>query len=216
MNNGGIFKKKITAPLLLVLLVYQVFVVVIFVDENVNLHCSTDFIWETVSKFYCLFLNLYLTCWVHWGSTIRSVTFKSKPHSTGLWVFCLLPRAQEAYETRPVYTGDRAVSTPRRFHLYDSRMWNKKKKSVMGGFSLTCVCINHHRRPCICVPAIWMLTCMRGPLCVQLCGGGVMAGAEVTVSPGHLMAVKEEEAGESSGNDHKAQVILHLQPILHG
>lgn len=43
-----------------------------------------------------------------------------------------------------------------------------------------------------------------------------MAGAEVTVSPGHLMAVKEEEAGESSGNNHKAQVILHLQPILHG
>lgn len=45
---------------------------------------------------------------------------------------------------------------------------------------------------------------------------GVMAGAEVTVSPGHLMAVKEEEAGGSSGNNHKAQVILHLQPILHG
>lgn len=42
-----------------------------------------------------------------------------------------------------------------------------------------------------------------------------MAGAEVTVSPGHLLTVKEEE-GESSGNNHKAQVILHLQPILHG
>lgn len=45
--------------------------------------------------------------------------------------------------------------------------------------------------------------------------GGVMAGAEVTVSSGELMTVKEEE-GESSGNDHKTQVILHLQPILQG
>ncbi|XP_035018359.1 glucocorticoid modulatory element-binding protein 1 [Hippoglossus stenolepis] len=42
-----------------------------------------------------------------------------------------------------------------------------------------------------------------------------MAGAEVTVSSGELMAIKEEE-GESSGNNHKTQVILHLQPILHG
>lgn len=45
--------------------------------------------------------------------------------------------------------------------------------------------------------------------------GGVMAGAEVAVSSGDLMTVKEEE-GESSGNNHKTQVILHLQPILHG
>lgn len=66
-----------------------------------------------------------------------------------------------------------------------------------------------------CVPVVWLLTCMRGPLCVQLRVGGAMAGAEVTVSPGHLLTVKEEE-GESSGNNHKAQVILHLQPILHG
>uniref|UniRef100_A0A3Q1GED5 Glucocorticoid modulatory element-binding protein 1-like n=1 Tax=Acanthochromis polyacanthus TaxID=80966 RepID=A0A3Q1GED5_9TELE len=42
-----------------------------------------------------------------------------------------------------------------------------------------------------------------------------MAGAEVTVSSRELMAVKEEE-GECSGNNHKTQVILHLQPILHG
>uniref|UniRef100_A0A8C9Z719 SAND domain-containing protein n=1 Tax=Sander lucioperca TaxID=283035 RepID=A0A8C9Z719_SANLU len=42
-----------------------------------------------------------------------------------------------------------------------------------------------------------------------------MAGAEVAVSSGDLMTVKEEE-GESSGNNHKTQVILHLQPILHG
>ncbi|CAK6976205.1 glucocorticoid modulatory element-binding protein 1-like [Scomber scombrus] len=42
-----------------------------------------------------------------------------------------------------------------------------------------------------------------------------MADAEVTVSSGDLMMVKEEE-GESSGNNHKTQVILHLQPILHG
>ncbi|CAJ1061587.1 glucocorticoid modulatory element-binding protein 1-like isoform X2 [Xyrichtys novacula] len=42
-----------------------------------------------------------------------------------------------------------------------------------------------------------------------------MAGAEVTVSSGDLMMLKEEE-GEASGNDHKTQVILHLQPILHG
>ncbi|XP_038567708.1 glucocorticoid modulatory element-binding protein 1-like isoform X1 [Micropterus salmoides] len=42
-----------------------------------------------------------------------------------------------------------------------------------------------------------------------------MAGAEVTVSSGDLMALKEEE-GESSGSNHKTQVILHLQPILHG
>lgn len=65
----------------------------------------------------------------------------------------------------------------------------------------------------VCV--IWMLTCVLGPLCVQLCGEGVMADAEVTVSSGDLMTVKEEE-GESSGNNHKTQVILHLQPILHG
>nr|XP_046254874.1 glucocorticoid modulatory element-binding protein 1-like [Scatophagus argus] len=42
-----------------------------------------------------------------------------------------------------------------------------------------------------------------------------MAGAEVIVSSGDLMTVKEEE-GESSGDNHKTQVILHLQPILHG
>ncbi|XP_070768770.1 glucocorticoid modulatory element-binding protein 1-like [Enoplosus armatus] len=42
-----------------------------------------------------------------------------------------------------------------------------------------------------------------------------MAGAEVTVSSGDLMTVKEAE-GESSGNNHKTQVILHLHPILHG
>ncbi|XP_019131600.2 glucocorticoid modulatory element-binding protein 1 isoform X3 [Larimichthys crocea] len=42
-----------------------------------------------------------------------------------------------------------------------------------------------------------------------------MAGAEVIVSSGDLMTVKEEE-GEFSGNNHKTQVILHLQPILHG
>ncbi|XP_034552820.1 glucocorticoid modulatory element-binding protein 1-like isoform X2 [Notolabrus celidotus] len=42
-----------------------------------------------------------------------------------------------------------------------------------------------------------------------------MAGAEVTVSSGDLMMLKEEE-GEASGSDHKTQVILHLQPILQG
>ncbi|KAM4633035.1 glucocorticoid modulatory element-binding protein 1-like isoform 2-T2 [Polymixia lowei] len=41
-----------------------------------------------------------------------------------------------------------------------------------------------------------------------------MAGAEVTVCSGDVMMVKEEE-GEPSHN-HKTQVILHLQPILHG
>ncbi len=45
--------------------------------------------------------------------------------------------------------------------------------------------------------------------------GGVMAGAEVIVSSGDLMMVKGEE-GASSDNNHKTQVILHLQPILHG
>lgn len=44
---------------------------------------------------------------------------------------------------------------------------------------------------------------------------GAMAGAEVTVSPGDLITVKAEEE-ESNGNNHKAQVILHLQPLLHG
>ncbi|XP_061772057.1 glucocorticoid modulatory element-binding protein 1-like isoform X2 [Nerophis ophidion] len=43
----------------------------------------------------------------------------------------------------------------------------------------------------------------------------VRRGAEVIVSAGDLMMEKEEE-GESSGNNHKTQVILHLQPILHG
>ncbi|KAM3873407.1 glucocorticoid modulatory element-binding protein 1-like [Diretmus argenteus] len=41
-----------------------------------------------------------------------------------------------------------------------------------------------------------------------------MAGAEVTVSSGDVMMAAEEE-GEPSSN-HKTQVILHLQPILHG
>ncbi|XP_071326637.1 glucocorticoid modulatory element-binding protein 1-like isoform X2 [Trachinotus anak] len=45
--------------------------------------------------------------------------------------------------------------------------------------------------------------------------GGAMAGAEVNVSSGDLIMAKEEE-GESSGNNHKTQVILHLHPILHG
>lgn len=42
-----------------------------------------------------------------------------------------------------------------------------------------------------------------------------MAGAEVIVSSGDLMTVKAEE-GESSDDTHKAQVILHLQPVLQG
>lgn len=54
-----------------------------------------------------------------------------------------------------------------------------------------------------------------GPSLRAALWGGVMAGAEVTVSSGELMTVKEEE-GESSGNNHKSQVILHLQPVLHG
>lgn len=42
-----------------------------------------------------------------------------------------------------------------------------------------------------------------------------MAGSEVIVSSGDLMKEKAEE-GESSGNNHKARVILHLQPVLQG
>ncbi|KAM8870123.1 glucocorticoid modulatory element-binding protein 1-like isoform 2-T2 [Spinachia spinachia] len=42
-----------------------------------------------------------------------------------------------------------------------------------------------------------------------------MAAAEVNVSSGELMTVWEEEEG-SSGNNHQTQVIVHLQPILHG
>ncbi|XP_037309173.2 glucocorticoid modulatory element-binding protein 1-like [Pungitius pungitius] len=42
-----------------------------------------------------------------------------------------------------------------------------------------------------------------------------MAAAEVNVSSGDLMTVREEEE-ESSGNNHKTEVIVHLQPILHG
>lgn len=45
--------------------------------------------------------------------------------------------------------------------------------------------------------------------------GGVMAAAEVNVSSGDLITVREEEE-ESSGNNHKTQVIVHLQPPLHG
>lgn len=54
-----------------------------------------------------------------------------------------------------------------------------------------------------------------GPCLRAALWGGAMAAAEVNVSSGELMTVKEEE-GESSGNNHKTQVILHLQPILHG
>lgn len=42
-----------------------------------------------------------------------------------------------------------------------------------------------------------------------------MAGAEVIMSSGDLMTGRAEE-GESSGNSHNAQVILHLQPVLQG
>ncbi|XP_040020582.2 glucocorticoid modulatory element-binding protein 1 isoform X2 [Gasterosteus aculeatus] len=42
-----------------------------------------------------------------------------------------------------------------------------------------------------------------------------MAAAEVNVSSGDLITVREEEE-ESSGNNHKTQVIVHLQPPLHG
>lgn len=42
-----------------------------------------------------------------------------------------------------------------------------------------------------------------------------MAGAEVSMSSEELMTVRDEE-GEYSGSDQKSQVILHLQPILHG
>ncbi|KAM7420504.1 hypothetical protein PAMA_014966 [Pampus argenteus] len=42
-----------------------------------------------------------------------------------------------------------------------------------------------------------------------------MACVEVIESSGDLMMLKEEE-GESSDNNHKTQVILHLQPILQG
>ncbi|XP_047454716.1 glucocorticoid modulatory element-binding protein 1-like isoform X2 [Mugil cephalus] len=76
--------------------------------------------------------------------------------------------------------------------------------------SLTCVCALNCVIACLC--AIWMSTRVLYPLCAQLCGEGVMAGAEVTVSSGEpVMPVKEEESA-----NHKAQVILHLQPILHG
>ncbi|TNN76230.1 Glucocorticoid modulatory element-binding protein 1 [Liparis tanakae] len=40
-----------------------------------------------------------------------------------------------------------------------------------------------------------------------------MAAAEFTVSSGDLMTVKEE-GGDSSGINHKTQVILHLQPMI--
>ncbi|CAI5663326.1 unnamed protein product [Oreochromis niloticus] len=42
-----------------------------------------------------------------------------------------------------------------------------------------------------------------------------MAGAQVTVSSGELMTAREEE-GEYSGTEQKSQVLLHLQPVLHG
>lgn len=42
-----------------------------------------------------------------------------------------------------------------------------------------------------------------------------MAGAEVIVSSGDLMSGEAEE-GEPCGSNQKAQVILHLQPILQG
>lgn len=42
-----------------------------------------------------------------------------------------------------------------------------------------------------------------------------MAGAEVIVSSGDLITGEAKE-GQSSGNNQKAQVILHLQPVLQG
>lgn len=77
---------------------------------------------------------------------------------------------------------------------------------------MTCVCIKQH--PCVRVCDLDVNMRARPPVRAALLGG-VMAGAEVIVSSGDLMAVKEEEA-ESSSSNHKAQVILHLQPILPG
>lgn len=43
----------------------------------------------------------------------------------------------------------------------------------------------------------------------------VMAGAQVTVSSEEVMTAREEE-GEHSSTEQKSQVLLHLQPVLHG
>ncbi|XP_030250155.1 glucocorticoid modulatory element-binding protein 1-like isoform X1 [Sparus aurata] len=66
-----------------------------------------------------------------------------------------------------------------------------------------------------CMERFPVVSLCRGMILTDTLWGRVMAGAEVVVSSGDLMMVKEEE-GESSGNNHKTQVILHLQPILHG
>ncbi|XP_042084988.1 glucocorticoid modulatory element-binding protein 1 isoform X2 [Haplochromis burtoni] len=42
-----------------------------------------------------------------------------------------------------------------------------------------------------------------------------MAGAQVTVSSEEVMTAREEE-GEHSSTEQKSQVLLHLQPVLHG
>ena len=60
-----------------------------------------------------------------------------------------------------------------------------------------------------------MVTCV--PLSPPGLQGAVMAGTEVTVTPGGVVRVTEEEEEEGVASDsHRRRVILHLQPILQG
>ena len=55
----------------------------------------------------------------------------------------------------------------------DSFLWQlHARKDCWGRLSLTCVCALNSITACVCVCVIWMLTCVLGPLCVQLCGEG--------------------------------------------
>lgn len=85
------------------------------------------------------------------------------------------------------------------------------QERTWGRLSLT-LCIKKHHCVHVCDQDANMRA---GPSLRAALWGGAMAAAEVNVSSGELMTVKEEER-QSSGNNHKTQVILHLQPILHG
>ncbi|XP_046899234.1 glucocorticoid modulatory element-binding protein 1-like isoform X3 [Hypomesus transpacificus] len=64
---------------------------------------------------------------------------------------------------------------------------------------------------------LWKLSTSEGCVILSSKTGAVMAGTEVTVTPGGVVRVKEEEEEEGVASDsHRRRVILHLQPILQG
>ncbi|XP_062322579.1 glucocorticoid modulatory element-binding protein 1-like isoform X2 [Osmerus eperlanus] len=63
---------------------------------------------------------------------------------------------------------------------------------------------------------LWKLSTSEGCVILSSKTGAAMAGTEVTVTPGGVVRVKEEEEEGEASDSHRRRVILHLQPILQG